>query len=324
MMTDSPGALSSGQGSTGVDTGGDRFFMVGMNRWILASRPKTLPAAVVPVVLGMALATHDGGFALLPALICLAFALLIQIGTNFANDYFDFVKGADNETRVGPTRAVASGLVAPVTMKRATHGVFALAFVIGCALIPYGGWGLALIGVLSILCGYAYTGGPYPLGYNGLGDIFVFIFFGLIATGCTYYVQAGVWTWDAALLGCIPGALSTNILVVNNLRDVETDRVAGKRTLAVRLGIFWGEVQYVALWALALVMSAVLAFRLASLWLLAPWLLTAWAVQLTIFLHRSHGRSAQRWGRLLASTAKFLLLFGILQGVGLLVAAAIN
>jgi 1,4-dihydroxy-2-naphthoate polyprenyltransferase len=188
--------------------------------WVAASRPRTLPAAIAPVLAASALAWRDGDFVAPAALACLAFALLVQIGTNFANDYYDFVKGADTGERVGPARAVASGWVQPATMKRAMLAVFALAFASGLTLLGYGGWPLLIIGVTSIICGIAYTGGPYPLGYNGLGDVFVFIFFGLVAVGATYFVQAGVVTSQAWLIGAGVGALAANILVVNNYRDV--------------------------------------------------------------------------------------------------------
>lgn len=213
--------------------------------WFAASRPRTLPAAVAPVLAASALAWRDGDFTAPAALAALAFALLIQIGTNFANDYYDFVKGADTAERVGPRRAVAAGLVAPATMKRAMIGVFAAAFVTGLTLLGYGGWPLLVIGVASILCGVAYTGGPYPLGYNGLGDVFVFVFFGLVAVCATYFAQAGVVTCDAWVIGAGVGALAANILVVNNYRDVETDAKAGKRTLVVRFGRKFARAQFV-------------------------------------------------------------------------------
>ncbi len=204
--------------------------------WLEATRPRTLPAAVAPVVVASALAWRDGGFNAPASILCLAFALLIQIGTNFANDYYDFIKGADTAARIGPRRAVAAGLIAPATMKRAMVGVFIAAFLTGLPLLAFGGWPLLVIGLASIACGYAYTGGPYPLGYNGLGDVFVFIFFGLVAVGATYFVQTEVLTPDVWLIGTGIGALAANILVVNNYRDVETDARAGKRTLVVRWG----------------------------------------------------------------------------------------
>lgn len=214
--------------------------------WWEAARPRTLPAAIAPVLVASALAHTHGLFAITPAVLCLGFALLIQIGTNYANDYYDFKKGADNADRVGPRRAVAAGLISPGAMKRAMVLVFAVAFALGLGLLPFGGWPLLVIGVASIACGVAYTGGPYPLAYHGWGDVFVFVFFGLVAVGATYFVQAGFVATDAWLLGSAIGALSTNILVVNNYRDFETDRAAGKRTLVVRLGRTFARRQFAA------------------------------------------------------------------------------
>lgn len=229
-----------------------------LNPWILAARMKTLPAAVAPVAVGSALAYSDGGFQLWPATLCLLFALLIQIGTNYANDYYDFVKGADTKERIGPTRMVAAGRISPQRMFAAVWVVFGLAFVVGCGLLPYGGWALLVVGVSSIVCGVAYTGGPYPLGYHGWGDVFVFLFFGLVAVGCTYYVQVGHYSGAALWLSLGPGALSTNLLVVNNYRDAPTDVKAGKRTLAVRFGRGFALAEYGVMVAVACVASPLL------------------------------------------------------------------
>lgn len=286
--------------------------------WLLATRPKTLPAAIAPVALGTALAAREGVLTPLPATLCLLFALLIQIGTNFANDYFDFIKGADTEARIGPTRAVAAGWISPRAMFRGMLATFAAAFVIGCGLIPYGGVAMIVVGILSIVCGIAYTGGPYPLGYNGWGDIFVFIFFGLIATGFTYYVQAGVFSPLAWGLGVIPGALAANILVVNNLRDVTTDREAGKRTLVVRWGVRFGEWQYRLSWLSCFGLTLFFAWHFKSVFPLLPWLLFFWAWKLTVLLERSQGRGPKRWLFLLSSTAKFMSAFSLLLVLGLL------
>jgi 1,4-dihydroxy-2-naphthoate polyprenyltransferase len=221
--------------------------------WVDASRPRTLPAALAPVLAASALAWRDGDFVAPAAVAALGFALLIQIGTNFANDYYDFIKGADTAERVGPRRAVAAGLVAPAVMKRAMIAVFVAAFLCGLPLLAYGGWPLLVIGLASILCGVAYTGGPYPLGYNGLGDVFVFVFFGLVAVGATYFVQAGVMTEEAWVIGAGIGALAANILVVNNYRDVETDVKAGKRTLVVRFGRRFARAQFAVAHVVAVV-----------------------------------------------------------------------
>ena len=246
--------------------------------WIEATRPKTLPAAVAPVLVGTALAAHGGSADYAAAGLCLLFALLIQIGTNFANDYYDFIQGADSASRVGPRRAVAAGLVRPEVMKRAMVAVFALAFAVGLGLIAWGGPGLIVIGVASIACGVAYTGGPFPLGYNGLGDLFVFVFFGLVAVGATFFVQTGEVTVDAILAAIPIGLLAANILVVNNYRDVETDRAAGKRTLVVRFGRGAARAQFDASLVVALAMPFVFWARGFSPWVLAPLLLVpvAW------------------------------------------------
>ncbi|MEX2045042.1 MAG: 1,4-dihydroxy-2-naphthoate polyprenyltransferase [Opitutus sp.] len=212
--------------------------------WVGAARPRTLPAAIAPVVVGSALAWHEGRFEPAAAALCLGFALLVQVGTNFANDYYDFMHGADTGARVGPRRAVAAGLVSPATMRRAMVGAFATAFLIGLGLVAWGGWWLVVIGIASILCGIAYTGGPWPLGYHGLGDLFVFIFFGFVAVGATYFVQAGALTPDAMLASVPIGLLAVNILVVNNYRDAATDAAAGKRTLVVRFGRPAARVQF--------------------------------------------------------------------------------
>ena len=204
--------------------------------WIEATRPKTLPAAVTPVLLGSSLAHAAEQFAWKPALICLIFAVLVQIGTNFANDYLDAARGADTAARLGPRRAVATGLIRPSQMRFYAISVLVVAFGCGLALIPYGGWWLLAVGIASVLSAWLYTGGPYPLAYNGLGDIFVVFFFGFIAVGCTYYVQTGIITSEVLLLGLTIGLLINNLLIVNNYRDMEEDQSTQKRTLVVRFG----------------------------------------------------------------------------------------
>ncbi|MEC7235488.1 MAG: 1,4-dihydroxy-2-naphthoate polyprenyltransferase, partial [Verrucomicrobiota bacterium] len=218
--------------------------MATLQIWFEASRPKTLPAAVAPVVLGTAMAHSDGQLHLVPATICLAFALLVQIGTNFANDYLDSIKGTDTDARLGPRRAVAAGLVSASTMRWAAIVILAFAFCLGLSLIHFGGWSLLAVGISSVLCAWFYTGGPYPLAYNGMGDVFVVLFFGLIAVGCTYFVQAGFVSHEVILLGLSCGLVINNILVVNNYRDIDEDIRANKRTLVVLLGRRWALVQY--------------------------------------------------------------------------------
>ncbi len=219
--------------------------------WRLASRPRTLPAAVAPVIVGTALAVYAGAFRPLAALAALLAALLIQIGSNFANDLGDFQRGADIRERVGPLRVTSAGLLSPREVKAGMFAVFGLAALCGVYLIVLGGWPILAVGLLSIFAAIAYTAGPLPFGYYGLGDLAVFIFFGLVAVVGTFYVQAGHVTplvWLAALP---MGALVTNILVVNNIRDVDTDARVGKRTLAVLLGRRGARLEYIALLALA-------------------------------------------------------------------------
>lgn len=225
--------------------------------WLMASRPRTLPAAAAPVLLGTGLALGDGGMRIWPALAALMGALLIQIGTNLANDYYDHVRGGDSEDRVGPVRATQAGLLPPKTVRNAAFFVLGLALLIGFYLVDIGGMPILIIGIASLLCAVAYTGGPFPLAYHGLGDVFVFVFFGLVAVGGTYWVQTLAFGPEVLLAGAGMGALATAILVVNNLRDLETDARAGKRTLAVRLGMLGTKVEFGFLVVLAFSVPAI-------------------------------------------------------------------
>ncbi len=204
--------------------------------WKLAVRPKTLPAAVSPVVVGTAVAYHQGGFYWPAALACLAVALLLQIASNLANDVLDFRKGADTAKRLGPTRVTQAGLLSQRQMTIATVLVLVASMAVGGFLVWRGGWVFLAVGLLAIVSAVAYTGGPFPLGYNGLGEVFVFLFFGLVAVVGTAYVQTLTFTTLAVVAAVPVGCLITAILVVNNLRDIDTDREAGKRTLAARFG----------------------------------------------------------------------------------------
>ena len=233
----------------------------------MAARPQTLPAGASPVVVGTGLAVHEGVFAPLPAVFALVGALLLQVGTNFANDYYDAVRGADTDDREGFTRVTAGGIIEPAAVKRAMYATFALAVLSGVYLVYVGGVPILVVGLASVAAGITYTGGPLPYGYRGLGDLFVFVFFGLVAVAGTYYVQAAAHVADpfplwapaetlpaVAVLAGLPAAgLSTAILVVNNIRDRETDDAAGKRTLAVILGYRLSRVEWTALVGLAYV-----------------------------------------------------------------------
>jgi 1,4-dihydroxy-2-naphthoate octaprenyltransferase len=221
-----------------------------MNRivglWVHAARPKTLSAAFAPVLVGTAIAGSHGVMHLPSALAALAGAFLIQIGTNFANDYGDFRSGADAHDRKGPLRITQAGLVSPAAMLRATVLVFAAACVVSAYLVWRAGWPLLVVGFLAIASGILYTAGPWPLGYLGLGDVFVLVFFGPVAVGGTYYAQALALPAAVPLAGLGPGLLAVAILIVNNLRDVDGDALAGKRTLAVRFGRTFARCEYVA------------------------------------------------------------------------------
>ncbi|HEY9724555.1 MAG TPA: 1,4-dihydroxy-2-naphthoate polyprenyltransferase [Oscillatoriaceae cyanobacterium] len=226
--------------------------------WLAASRPKTLPAAIAPVVVGTAIAHKLGGFAAGPALAALLGALLLQIGANFANDYFDWKQGADTAERQGPMRVTQAGLVSPSQILTATAITFGLATLTGVYLTLVAGWPIVVLGLASILAAIAYTGGPFPLGYRGLGEVTVFVFFGLAAVMGTVYVQVHSLAPLAAWLSVPMGALSAAILVVNNLRDRHTDAQCGKRTIAVRFGGEFTRSLYVALLTLAFGLPCVL------------------------------------------------------------------
>jgi len=284
--------------------------------WILAARPKTLPAAAGPVLVGTALAFADGLFQLPAALAALLGALLLQIGSNFANDYFDFFKGADTEERLGPTRVTATGLITPAELRWGMVVVFGLSALVGLYLITVGGWRILAIGLAAIVAAIAYTGGPFPFGYHGLGELFVFIFFGLVAVCGTYYVQALSLTWVVLLASVPVGTLVTNILVVNNLRDIDTDGRAGKRTLAVILGRHGTRIEYVALLAVAFVVPLLLAISgRFALWILLPWLTLPLAEGLVRAIYGKQGRALNAT---LADTARLSLLFSLLFAVGIL------
>jgi 1,4-dihydroxy-2-naphthoate octaprenyltransferase len=239
--------------------------------WLMAARPRTLPAAVAPVLVGTALAATEGTFHPLRFVAAMLGALLIQVGTNLSNDYSDARRGADTEDRLGPVRVTAGGLVPPRQVLVATYVAFGLAVLVGVYLVVTAGWQLLLVGAASILAGVLYTGGPRPYGYEGLGDLFVFLFFGIVAVSGSYFAQTSHMEWQALVLSVPVGMLAAALLMVNNTRDLETDRRAGKRTIAVRLGRARARGIYAA--------EVYLAFFVAQIpWIagaedLSPWLL---------------------------------------------------
>jgi len=288
-----------------------------LTAWILASRPKTLPAAVAPVIVGTAVAARAGAFRPLAALAALLAALLLQIGANYANDLFDFKRGADTETRLGPTRVTATGLLTPRQVAAGMWASFGLAALVGVYLIHVGGWPILFVGVLSILAAVAYTAGPLPLGYHGLGDLAVFVFFGLVAVVGACYVQAHELTAVAFLAAVPMGALITAILVVNNIRDADTDRQAGKRTLAVLFGRRAARIEYVLLLLAAYVTPVVLWLACgASAWVLLPLLSLLLAARLIRAIFTTLGPALNIT---LAGTAQLAVVFAALFAAGLLV-----
>jgi 1,4-dihydroxy-2-naphthoate octaprenyltransferase len=289
--------------------------------WLMAARPRTLPAAVAPVLVGTALAATLGTFKPLTFVATLLGALFIQIGTNLSNDYSDARRGADTEDRLGPVRVTAGGLVPPRQVLIATYVAFGLAVLVGVYLIVTAGWQLLLVGAASILAGVLYTGGPRPYGYEGLGEVFVFLFFGVVAVTGTYFAQRKELTWESFALAVPVGLLACSILMVNNVRDLETDRRAGKRTLAVRLGRQRARALYAVCVYLAFVTAPVAWLaggRGLSPWLLLPWLALPLAAPVVRAVrNRVDGPSLNA---ALAKTGMLQLAFCALLSAGLLAA----
>ncbi len=283
--------------------------------WWQAVRPATLTASAAPVLVGTGVAWAEGVFAPGPALAALVGASLLQVGANFANDVFDFERGADNEHRLGPQRATQQGWISAAQMKRAMWLAFAGAAVVGLYLTSVAGWPVLALGLLSIAAAYLYTGGPKPYGYLGLGDLSVFLFFGFGAVAGTYFVQAHVLSL-LVLVASVPiGALATAILVVNNLRDIETDARSGKLTLAVRLGDAATRVYYQLLLAVAYVVPLVLWWRgLAAPWVMLPFLSLPLALKLAGRMRHERGLALNGC---LVQTARLEVVFGLLFALGL-------
>ena len=282
--------------------------------WVLASRPKTLAAGSVPVIVASALAVHFGQFRLIPAVLCLLFALLAQIASNFSNDYFDFAKKTDNEHRLGPARAVASGWISPRSMRIGTTVVIFFACLSGGGLVHYGGWGMVGVGAVCVVSLLAYTAGPWPLAYHGLGDLFVLIFFGLVAVVFSFYVQAGSFAPLVFVAGFIVGLPAVNILIINNFRDYENDKACRKHTTIVLFGRPFGKWLYlvngIVAWLLCLVFAreAIWAALLPLLYLLFHY--RSWKKMCII-------REGRALNVLIGETARNLLILGLLFAAGL-------
>lgn len=288
-----------------------------MNRWIITSRPKTLTAAISPVILGSALSFFDGHFNILIFIVILIAAILIQIGTNFSNDLFDYLKGADNIDRLGPDRALQKGLVSKEEIQKAIIIVFILAIIFGFYLAYLGGWPIVIIGLLSIFSGIIYTGGPYPLAYNGFGDLFVFIFFGLIAVSGTYYLHSGIFSATSVVAGCTLGSLATAILVVNNLRDINTDKKYGKNTLAVYIGQKLTKIEYILLMIIAYSIPIYISYILGNKsGIYIVYFTLPISIRLILEILYKQGRDLNGT---LEGTAKLLLLYTILFSFGIAV-----
>jgi 1,4-dihydroxy-2-naphthoate octaprenyltransferase len=288
----------------------------GLRIWLLAARPATLPAAIVPVLVGSAAGLHGlhqiHERVLFPTLLA---ALLIQIGTNFANDVFDFRRGADTAERLGPLRVTQGGLVTPRRVLIATYVTFGLALLIGLYLVSIGGWPILVIGILCLVAGVTYTGGPWPFGYHGLGDLVCFVFFGVLAVLGSAYLQRLEITpldvWASIPVGC----LVTAILIVNNLRDIDTDRQVGKMTLAVRLGRRATRLEYIALVAIAYLVVVYLGLSgMVGAWWWLPLLSLPLAIWLVRFVSRAEGRPLNQ---ALKRTGQLHLVFGLLFAAAL-------
>jgi len=287
-----------------------------LNSWWLAIRPKTLSVSLAPVLLGCALAWHESRVLLwLPALIALLAAMLIQIGTNLHNDVKDYERGADTPQRLGPSRATASGWLSAAQVKRAVALCFAAAVVLGAYLVWHGGWPILLAGLFSVAAGLAYTGGPRPIAYSATGELFVWLFFGVVAVMGSFFLQTFHVDWAAFVGANMLGFFAAAVIVVNNTRDLDSDRKVGKNTLAVRVGLGWSRAEYAVLMTAPFCLLPLLGMLLreATVWL--PMLAAPWAVMLV----QRFCRAAPGLGhnRLLAQTAQVQLLFTVLLSVGL-------
>lgn len=287
-----------------------------LQSWILASRPRTLPAAVVPVMVGSAIAIYQGIFFPIYSVIALLCSLLIQIGTNFTNDLYDHLKGSDTKERKGPLRVLASGLISVKEMEWGIFLVFFTAFLLGLYLVYSVGIIILWIGIFSIIAGLAYTAGPFPLAYNGLGDLFVFIFFGIVGTVGTYYLHTQQFDFLALLISLPVGALITNILIVNNYRDIEEDKNAGKNTLAVLLGKEFSRFEYVFFILVSFFVPFLLHFKYGfNFWIFLPYITLPLAITLVKMIYVFTG---PQLNKTLELSAKFSALYGLLLSIGLI------
>ncbi len=284
-----------------------------MTIWFHAIRPKTLVAGAAPVLVGSALAWADGRFVDWVGALALVCAVLIQIASNFINELEDFKRGADAR-RVGPIRAVSAGLITPASMRRASWGVVLTAFVLGLPIVWHAGPIVLGIGVVCLVMAWMYTGGPFPLAYHGLGEVFAFLFFGVVAVAGTYYAHAGRWSADAFVASVGPGLLAANILAVNNLRDMYTDAIANKRTLAVRFGAMFARVAYAVCTAVAIAVPSIVLSTHRGPWVLLPLITMPLGIMFMVLVHR---RSGAELNPLLGGTALLYVMYTVCAVMGI-------
>lgn len=284
--------------------------------WILAARPKTLAAAATPVLIGCSLASADGHFLWMPAILCFLFAFSMQIDANFINDYYDYLKGSDREDRLGPERACAQGWITLSAMKKGMLFTTLLSCVWGLLLLQYCGWEMIPVGLLCVLFAFLYTAGPYPLAYHGWGDLLVIVFFGFVPVGCTYYTMSHDWTWNVTIACAACGLVSDLLLMLNNYRDREQDKISGKRTLVVRFGEPAGRWMYLLLGILAVGLCGLYLFSGHTTAALLPLLFlvfhfSTWKQMVRIF-------KGKELNIVLGKTARNIVLFGLLLSLGLI------
>lgn len=285
--------------------------------WVLAARPKTLAAAATPVLLGCSLAASDGQLQFIPALLCFLFAFTMQIDANFINDFFDYIKGSDREDRLGPERACAQGWITLNAMKHGIASATILSCIWGLLILFYSGLEMIPIGMLCILFAFLYTAGPYPLAYHGWGDVLVIVFFGFVPVGCTYYTMCHDWTWSVTIACLASGLVSDLLLMLNNYRDREQDKISGKKTLVVRFGAKSGRWMYLSL--------GLIACMLCLLFVVTGQLWAAILPQLFLFFHFNSWQhmiainKGKALNKVLGETARNIAIFGLLLSAGLII-----
>ena len=284
--------------------------------WVLAARPKTLAAAATPVLLGCSLAASDGWLQFIPALLCFLFAFTMQIDANFINDFFDYLKGSDREDRLGPERACAQGWITLNAMKHGIASATILSCIWGVIILFFSGLEMLPVGLLCILFAFLYTAGPYPLAYHGWGDVLVIIFFGFVPVGCTYYTMCHDWTWSVTIACMASGLVSDLLLMLNNYRDRDQDKISGKKTLVVRLGALAGRWMYLSLGLIACMLCLLFVIT-GHLWAaILPQLFLV--PHLNTWQHMVKINKGKELNKVLGETARNIALFGILLSLGLI------